>query len=315
MNRPNHHMRYRRSIYRKKRIKTVLITSALSLAVIALAFVVIGNAIGERVEENIEKRTAKTSEAEEQEHAAVRSVRAFPIALSDDSSSLASRLAKAADEGYTEVCFDLDTADGTLLYSSELAVTLGKQSSGLGLWSLGDAMEEFESEELYAIGITRVSELANDDDLTRASISGYYAALIAEALRSGVDDVLIHASALPTERYGELINLANEIHRLCPDTGNLGVSLPASMFSDSDSSELVDSLWGAFDYLAADLTSVAAEGESTPDAIDRTLGGMLYYLLRYNVRVLVPYSDDPTVFAAISEAVSSSGSQNVQMMR
>ena len=308
-------MNYRRSIYRKNRIKAVVITSAISLVVIALAFVIIGNAIGANVEENVAKRASKATQTNSEPHAQARSVMAFPVALSDDSSSLSSRLSKIANDGYTEVCFDLDTAEGALLYSSELAISLGKQSVGTELLKLDDAAKKFKDMELYSIGVTRVPDLLSDDDLLRASASGYYAALIAEALRNGIDDVLIHASSVPTDRYGELITLANEIKRLCPDSGSIGVSLPVGVLSDSGNSELIDSLWGAFDYLAADLTSVAAEGDSVPDAVDRALGDMLYYLLRYNVRVLVPYSSDTAEFTAISQSVESNGSQNLQFMK
>ena len=314
MNRPNYHLRYRRSVYRKKRIKTAIITSVISLAVIALLFVIIGNAVGNKVEENVTNRRNTSAEAQQSEHAQIRSVKAFPITLFDESSTLASRLKIATDGGYREICFDLDMPDGTLLYSSDVALTLGKQASNTELWSLSDAVEQFKSRELYTIGVTHLAEMSSEDDLMRASASGYYASLIAEALRSGVDEVLIHAGEVPRERYGEFILLANEVHRLCPKGGVVGLSLPIGVLSDADASELIDGLWGAFDYLAADLTGAGADGQSVPDAVSSSLGGMLYYLLRYNVRVLVPYSDDPNVLAATVDAVSASGSQNVQIM-
>ena len=314
MNRPNYHMRYRRSVYRKKRIKMAIITSVISLAVIALLFVIIGNAVGNKVEENVTRRRNTSAEAQQSEHAQVRSVKAFPVTLFDESSTLASRLKIATDGGYGEICFDLDSPDGTLLYSSDVSLALGKQAANPELWSLPDAVKQFESRELYSIGITHLAEMSSDDDLLRASASGYYASLIAEALRSGVDEVLIHAGDVPRERYGELILLANEVHRLCPEGGFVGISLPVGILSDAEASELIDGLWGAFDYLAADLTGVGADGQSVPDAVSSSLGGMLYYLLRYNVRVLVPYSDDQNVLAATVDAVFASGSQNVQIM-
>ena len=72
-------------------------------------------------------------------------------------------------------------------------------------------------------------------------------------------------------------------------------------------------LWNAFDYLAADL-SVPTEGADAANYVSEKLGSMLYYLLRHNVRVLVPYTDDATLNERIVSAVTSNGSQNIQIM-
>ena len=41
---------------------------------------------------------------------------------------------------------------------------------------------------------------------------------------------------------------------------------------------------------------------------------MLYYLLRYNMRALVPSTQDTALAEKIVEAIKSNGSQNIQFM-
>lgn len=306
-------MRYRRSVYRKKRIKIVILTTAISLAAIILLFVVIGNLVGKKVEENVNDRNG-AAEQPAPEHPSPRGVRAFCVALSDDGSSLASRLSAVASQGYTDVCFNMDTASGSLTYSSDVAARLGRQSNGSGLWSLPDAIGRFDDLGLYSIGVTRLPDFSTDDDLARSAAVGYHAALIAEALRAGVDDVLVCVGDIPAQRYDELIRLAEEVHRLCPNVGSVGVSISPSLAQGEENAELIHRIWQAFDYVAIDLTSATDEGVASVEYVDSTLGGMLYYLLRYELRVLLPYTDDSALIGQMTSAVASKGSVSYQIV-
>lgn len=310
MNRPNRHMRYRRSVYRKKRIKIIVISSLCAIAVLVLLFMIIGNALGDKVEENVTKRSDKNTAAEQKEHADVKSVVSYPVPLSSSDSKLSTRLSRISADGYSAVCFDLDSPDGTLLYSSPISQTLGKQSSGGDLWKLEDAVKLCKDNGLYATGIVHIRDFNNDDDLARSAALGYYAAQISEALRAGVDEVLIFAKDVPIDRYSELLGLAQEVHRLCPD-GIVGISLPSSVYSEAYGT--ADMLWAEFDYLAVD-ASVPPEGTDAADHVSNCLGSMLYYLLRYNVRVLVPLTEDTALYDRIVDAVTSNGSNNIQIM-
>ena len=309
----NRHLKYRRNIYRKRRIKIILLSCLSAIAFIAVLFILIGNALGNRVADNITKRSSKESNVEQAEHTIVPSVRSYPIPLFEETSKLSTRLTRAYENGYTEVCFEFNSkASGDLLYSSPIAKSLGKQTDSTSLWSVEEIVQLCDKNNLYATGIIYLNEFYVDNDLARSAALGYYSAQISEILRGGIDDVLICVDQLPLEQYDELIELANEIHRLCPD-GRIGISLPPEIFANQDTSNVVDKIWGAFDYLAVDI-SVIPEGINSTDHIQQKLGGMLYYLLRLNVRVLVPYSNDPAVLTALSDAVTSNGSQNIQFM-
>ncbi len=316
MNRSRGRVSYRRRAYRKNRIKLIIGVVAAVLATVFIALVIAGNVIGDKVENNVTKRNQKSNQTEALPHGEVKKVLAYPVPIYVEGTSLlATRIKNAAEDGYTDACFFLDGADGTLCYNSEMAISLGKHVSKADMPTLQKAMTAFHDKDMHAVGMTHLSEFNTDDDLARSAAIGYYSALIAEALRSGVDDVMIFVGEIPVERYAELRELARDVHRLCPD-GKIGLSLPVSVLSDQSNSELVDELWDYFDYLAADLTKVeAGEGQTLSDATDATLGGMLYYLLRYDMRVLVPHVSDATQMAQILDTVKQNGSENIQIIQ
>ncbi|MBE6535303.1 MAG: hypothetical protein E7677_01595 [Ruminococcaceae bacterium] len=316
MNRSGRRVSYRRRAYRKNRIKLILGVIAAVLVTVFIALVIAGNVIGDKVEDNVTKRTGKVTQTEALPHGEVKKVLAYPVPIYVEGSSLlATRIKNASDEGYTDACFFLDGADGSLTYNSDVAISLGKHASQADMPTLKKAMEAFHDKSMHTVGMTYLSEFNTDDDLTRSAAIGYYSALISEALRSGVDDVLIYVGEIPVERYAELSELARDVHRLCPD-GKIGLSLPTSVLSDQENSELIDGLWDYFDYLAADLTTIEAGEEQTlSDAMDTSLGGMLYFLLRYDMRVLVPHASDPTQMAQILETVKQNGSENIQIIQ
>ncbi len=304
-------MRYRRSIYRRNRIKSILIISVVCIVIVFLLFLIIGNILKDRTD-TLHEQTDSSAIQSSTSHTEVKSVNAFPIVLSDESSTLSSRVNAARNAGYNDICFALDGADGALLYSSPVAQRLGKQASGSGLWTLTRASEIFRNSEMYSVGITHISDFLSEDDLTRTAALGYHASIIAEALRSGIDEVMIFIGELPHERYTELITLANEVHRLCPD-GTLGLSLPPTLFS-GDSDTLLAKIWEAYDYIAVDITTPPDAQTDIVSYADSSLGGMLYYLLRYNVRVLIPSTADSNAATSLISAIKTKGTQNIQIM-
>ena len=315
MNRSRGRVSYRRRTYRKNRIKLILGVVAIVLATVFIALVIAGNMIGDKVDNNIVKRNPKKDQTDALPHGEVKNVLAYPVPIYVEGSSLlATRIKNASDEGYTDACFFLDDLNGALCYNSKVAIALGKHESKTDMPSLEKATSAFKDKDMYSIGMTHLSEFRSDDDLARSAAMGYYSSLLGEALRAGVNDVMIFVGEIPTERYAELCELAKDVHRLCPD-GKIGLALPVTLLSDQSNAELLDGLWDCFDYLAADLTHLeATEVQSLADVTDATLGGMLYYLLRYDMRVLISYAND-TELTQVIEAVKRNGTENIQIIQ
>lgn len=295
MNNQKRHTRYRKSVYRKKRIKTVSITIICLLVILAVAFLVIGSILSGRTDKDAyrdDDRPNSQSSITKSE-ISVNS-RFVPLAL--DGSTLGERLSAAISNGYSDVCFVLDTEDGYLYYQSETAALLGKQKNAASdLRTLSGIISLTSSRDLYCTGITYVSELRSSNDLVRSAAIGYHAALIAEVLRAGMNDVLVVPGEIGEERYDELIKLADEVHRLA-EGKKVGIALPASAFTSENSADLIYKFSRSFDFLAVEID------ENTD------MSGMVFYLLSYNVRVLVP--DAETAERVRTER----GHNNVQIM-
>ena len=243
---------------------------------------------------------------------------AYPVALSEEGSSLASRLNSAKSLGYTDICFYLDGADCSLLYNSDVAIALGKHTQNSDLRSLSSISNLFDTNGLYSIAITCMSDFSSENELIRTAAIGYNSVRIAEALRGGIDEVMIYVGDIPAERYYELIRVADEVKRLSTD-GKIGIVLTPDLIensSDMEVKELIYQLSLKFDHLAVDLSVVYGDAEVTNmgEYIDSELGKMLLYVLQYNMRVLVPNTDDAALSSAIRSALESRSINNVQMM-
>ena len=317
--RPRKRMSYRQRIYRRRKIKYIIALSALALAVLFVIFLIIGNILDRKVESTIAGlddlgfADSGKVETDAAYHKTPASYTVKPTALSASGSSLESRLAALKSNAVKAACFELDTESGALLYASSVARSLGYQSAEQDLWHLENAIAKFDANGLYSVGITYASGLDDSSDLSRTAAIGYHSALIAEALRVGVDEVLIIAPKTDAESSNELIRIADEVHRLVPD-GKIGLALsyPLPEIPDSDnefSDELLVSLWEAFDFFALDI----CDGISTVDEAELRAGELLYYVLRYNMRILIP-SDNDALAADLTRMCEQRGFNNIQIM-
>ena len=278
MNSQKRHSRYRQGVYRRRKIKTVLVTVICVLVALSIAFLIVGSILGGRADSTGDGRNDPPDTTGGIKKSEV-SVNSRFVALARDGSTLGERLAAATSGGYTDVCFDLDTTDGALYYQSEIASLLGKQKNAANdLRTLSGIVSITTSRNLYCTGITYVSELRSNNDLVRSAAIGYHAAMIAEVLRAGIDDVLVMPGEISEDRYDELIRLADEVHRLA-EGKRVGVALPASAFTADNSADVIYKMSQSFDFLAVEID------ENTD------MSGLVFYLLSYNVRVLVPNAE------------------------
>ena len=104
MNR-NRHMQYRRSIYRKRRIRVIIITAAIVLALLVAIFLILGNVLFDKTNED-DGETANTS-ADTLKNDTLfsvnaREIKASAISLDGTFNSISSALDSAKADGF---CF------------------------------------------------------------------------------------------------------------------------------------------------------------------------------------------------------------------
>lgn len=314
-NRPRKRVSYKKRAYRRRKIKYIIVISLIVILALFVVFLVVGSILDRKVEstlasiDELNGESKPSQDTSDTPHGVPESVYVEATYLSAQGSTLDARLSAIKANGSKAACFALDGKDGELLYLSPTAQKLGYQSADTELWHLENAIAKFDENGLHSVGITYCSELDDDNDLKRSAAIGYHAALIAEALRAGVDEVLIIAPSNAPERLSELIRLADEVHRLVPD-GKVGISLSYPLpeypnATEEFSDKLLTELWGSFDFFALDVCSDGAEVSVT----ETRLGELLYYILRYNMRILIPSGN-----TALAEACEQRGFDNVQFM-
>lgn len=291
MNNRNRHMQYRKSIYRKRKIRTVLILS-ISIAVIVFAlFLIIGTALHEKTDP---KDTPKFEEQPQQTDASgllpAPSVGAYPLPLLKDGSSFSERL-KAVQKKASSVCINLNTENGTLLYRSDLLREISDISIAPDATSLSNTVSSIESNELYISSVLYVPAFENENDLIEDVELAIWSAVACDALRAGVGDVLIIAPSIETDDMQKLYSLADRIHAAVPN-GIIGFALPESILLDEQKTATLDELSKHFNYMALDTTAFTDEDDPI-EYVESKTANMQLDLMYYKMRVILPYSSDP----------------------
>ena len=120
MSNRNRHMQYRKSIYRRRKMRTVLILS-ISVAVVVFALIIIiGTALHNKT--NPKETSDFETESKEKETtglASTSAIGAYPLPLLQEGSNFSDRLASVPPTA-SAVCINLNDEAGTLLYRSTL---------------------------------------------------------------------------------------------------------------------------------------------------------------------------------------------------
>ena len=299
MNNRNRHMQYRRSVYRRSRIKWGLIIGGISLAVLFLLFLIIGNALGKRGKSddgNTASGTEPTSDITVQDLASVLPpIHAYACMPEDPDASLTALIQKKV----TAICLPLNTESGSLLYTSSVAARLNMVS---GSTSLSGVTRTAHDSGLYVSGVWYLTCMNEEDDLLRSVLLSESAAVLAEAIRAGADDILLLTPGLSAGRVEELVRFSEALLRLEPEA-KIGFALPQAVLDAENSAALTEQLAKNFAYLALDC-STASEHETSADTVSGQISAMLYNLLRYKMRVLLPYAATDEAQSALTDAVA-----------
>ncbi len=300
MNRNQRHLQYRNSIYRKRRIKTVLLLCGAVLAVAFVIFLIVGNILHSKTEENPSgnNNTNNSTETTDAPLPAARQIGAYALPLLGNG-SFEDRLS-AIRPNANAVCINLNRADGTLLFSSSLAQSFTDLKLESGAPSLKDKIEDIEDAGFYTTAVLYIPS-ANDallpfDDMELS----LWAAIASEAIEDGVGDVLLICRSATEDDIERLSDLAAKIRKNVPKS-TIGFALSSEIVSAENRERLINTLSTHFNYLALDTT---LDRENNPLAfIESQISAMQYLLIRYNMRVMLPSAaDSDTTDSYISKA-------------
>ena len=285
-------MQYRRSIYRKKRIKAILLIAAVSLVLLFVLFMVIGTALHKKTSDNKDKRPTPSGTEQSASDALTpaQSVGAYALPLLKDGSSFSERLS-AIGEDANAVTVDLNSTDGTLKYLSSLVSELSFLSQASDAQSLSSVISRIDDRELYLSALLYVPSFAEENDLLREVYLSAWCSVALEAIRAGADDCLLFPRGATADDVDRLCELALLIRR-SEEEAIVGCVIPEDVLSAENSEVLIAKLAKAFNFLTLDTTSYK-EDVDVGAYVEERISQMQMQLIYYKMRVLLPYSDDP----------------------
>ena len=302
MNGRNRHLQYRNSVYRRRRIRTVLITVGVLLGVLLVAFLIIGNILHNKSVERQGERTETTAEvtaAPTPVEKTAKEISAYAAHIETaEVGSFADRVA-ALPNGGAAVSIPLTDGAGGLLYASPLAQRLGLQSAESYTVTLAAALASVG--ERYSSGIFSLPALLEEDALLRSVRLAQSAAILAEAAEAGLDEVVLTVPDMTEAQVDELLHFVGEVRHLAPDL-TVGLAVSAAIRQSENAAALLDRLYEGLDLLAIEASAGEGDAAAQIEALI-TDAGMRYNLLRYHMRLLFPSAnaDGQAALIAVAE--------------
>ncbi|MBE6667269.1 MAG: hypothetical protein E7607_03040 [Ruminococcaceae bacterium] len=319
MNGHNRRRKYRRSVYRRRNIGTVLISVALSVIAFIIFLLIVGNilhkkSISRHAGDVIGEESPPVSDIIQTSQKRPSSQLSGRLCLlrTNDSSVFSERLDALLGEECKHVSVPLNNpSDGSLLYLSEVGTSIGIATSSDG--DLDGAVKSAKERGMTVSGIYYLHSLSIENPLVRSAELSRAAAVIAEILGKGVDEVSVVATDMTADHIGELIEFVSDIHSLT-ERGAIGITVSEDILTSENASALMSNLNSSIDFLCFDLSQY---GESAPaEYIDSKINSdYLIFLHMYKMRLLLPYSDSADAQNEIIGAVSDNGIGNWQIIR
>ena len=290
MNNRQRHLRYKRSVYARRRARVIVWTAVAVLCVLLLLFLIIGNLLNNKVEEDRREEEARDT-ANPEQTPTLRTPPAIvgkPVYLvNSEGAPIGSLDSQTRNLSPSEnaLVLSLDSADGTLRYRSALAAALSTRPILSGGKDLGNLLSASNSRGFYISASLTLSECKEKDDLIRSAKLSWVASLVCEVIREGADDVLLLAPDATPEQIPELTALADTVHAILPDA-MVGLSISEAILSSETCASHLDQLSGSFNFMALDRSEL-----TVPDTAANSswlLGTNQYYALRYRMRLIVP---------------------------
>ena len=293
MNNRARHTQYRKSSYRRKKTKALVVIVSIAVALLVALFLIIGNALHNKTENTAKKRNDKSSATDTDSSSSklteAKLISAHALPLLEDVSTFAERLS-AIPADAEAVTVALNRPDGTLLYRSSLASTLTFLSVATDASDLPGLISRIDDRELYTSALLYVPTFAESDALLKDVYLSSWCSIAAEAIRAGVGDCLLvirSASADDVERICELATLIRQIE----PSAIVGCAIPEDVATAQNSEVLIKKLSTAFNYLTLDTTNYK-DDEDVASYVEARISQMQMQLIYYKMRVLLPYSPD-----------------------
>ena len=316
-------MQYRRSIYRKRNTKAIVISIIVAFVILFTLFMIIGTLLHDETQEpttpplqsgeadNSQNLGGQSENSETITLKKPQTVAAYALPLLEDGSKFTDRLKKIPPTA-EDVFINLSDKNGVLLYRSELASEFSHITTHKDATSLSSSITNIEREGYYTSAALYIPSFKEVNDLVREIELSTWTSIASEALREGVDDVLLIALGIDEDGIDRLCAMADSIH-LAVEDSIVGISLPSFVLEEEDMISIVSKLSRHFNYISLDTTDYRSSDEIEEHINDRILT-FQHYILQYKMRVILPKSSDAETQQKYIDVATKYNATNWQIM-
>ena len=209
------------------------------------------------------------------------------------------RISSLQKESTTAVSLILYYGDSIVNYSSPTAQAMGLQSEQNSKTQLYGVMGMLRNAGIYTAGCFYPTFHNQTDRAIGNIYREYEAALIAEALESGLLEVTVFGMGCDQNAHKPTDQLFTAVRTLYP-SAVLGVALPYEIIGSADRQLIIDNFSYVADYLALDLSTCL-----TADELTRALTDAAPLIKKYNLRIIVSNKlDEATQILADAECIN-----------
>ena len=293
---------YYKNSRRKRKARSVIITAVACLLLIFTLFLIVGNILGKQT--GTEKSQKKPQAGEE---TPVQDVSPYSIqAHSIDLNNMDTDMIELYQKSVKSVSVKATNDKGKLLVSSSLATSLGYQSPGDSVAEFSSVVSKAKNYGMFLSVILDLQAFKESDVKNKTVRLAYEAALVCEFIEKGAGEVLVRLSDTNDVSLEELLDFAKVVKDIDP-SATLGIALPIDYFKGEGASVNVAELAAAYDVVCADVSNISQDTEDRILYLDTAFSNseIKYYVLRHNMRVLLP-----SIPAAQEETLQSKLAEN-----
>ncbi len=216
--------------------------------------------------------------------------------------------------GITDFSVCLRDSDGFITYRSEVDVALG-EAAGMGSRTLSDEVGAIHRNGGYICSYFYSTAFDFENEYERNIRKAYEIALVNEAARGGVDEILIIGPQPTKDNIDELEAFVSELSYAAGKNVAVGVLVSSDNVKLTESGDYtVPRLRAVCDFLALDLRNMPADaatkkpGQETSE-LYAFLGDMEYYIKAYSMRLVFTPENSSLLTSSIGY-----GATNVQIV-
>jgi len=301
-----------RGAYGKKNMWIVGVLSAVgTLLAVTLILVSVGIALSGKVKHTKEGETlpsGETSGLSQELFGSPVQIQAPSIALGEPS-AITEQCANAITAGHEAVTVNVTDREGYVLIRPSAKDSFGYVSGKAWDISPKSLVSRIKARSLYVSVCLSLRSPSESDPAARLMKQAYETAVIAELLEAGADEVVLLNDSMDEGRAEGLTELCKDVRRI--REGKLGVALPASYLADETAAATVEQLLRGFDFGC--VLTASDVGDDAYSYVVEHVRSTLYYVLRYHMRVALPYVSDEAL-ADMQKALADEHIVNYQIV-